>query len=125
MELKNNQESYSALNACIDKYYQQQALPCLPYGERKIQKSYIADIECEEEYQQVYFVARKHFIQYSIAIDTRNFYSMLSLAIGPHFVNMRWLVSERNESKFSMESTTEAVTHNLAMLDEYLAGRLK
>jgi hypothetical protein len=125
MELKNNQDSFYALNACVDKYYQERGYPCLPYGGTKIQKIYIDGKEYEEEYQQVYFVARKHFIQYSIAIDTRNFYSMLSLAVGPHFVNMRWLVTEENESKFSMDSTTEAVEHNLAMLDEYLAGRLK
>ncbi|MCW8209450.1 hypothetical protein D8B24_21120 [Verminephrobacter aporrectodeae subsp. tuberculatae] len=48
---------------------------------------------------------------------------MLSLAIGPNYVPMFWLVTKENESKFSMDSTTEAVVHNLAMLDEYLAGR--
>lgn len=125
MELKNDEQSYAVLDACVDRYYSDRNLPCLPYGVRQTRSSNIDGVIREEVCLQTYFVARKHFIQYAIAIDTRNFYSMLSLAIGPHFVNMRWLVSEENESKFSMESTTEAVVHNLAMLDEYLGGRLK
>jgi hypothetical protein len=125
MELKNNPESYAALNECIDLYYSARGLPCLPIGEIKINTSEINGVTYENDYVKNYFVARKYFIQYGIAIDTRNFFSMLSLGIGPGYVPMRWLVTEENKSKFSMESTTEAVVHNLAMLDEYLAGRLK
>ncbi|MCW5223538.1 hypothetical protein D8B23_02550 [Verminephrobacter aporrectodeae subsp. tuberculatae] len=78
----------------------------------------------EDVYEKVYFVARKYFIKYSIPIDTKNCFAMLSFAIGPNYVPMTWLVTEENESKFRVDNTTEAVVHNLAMLDEYLAGRL-
>jgi len=124
MELRNDSQSYAALNACIDRYYRSKGLPCLPIGEVKINTSEINGAIYENDYEQNYFVARKYFIKYSIPIDTRNFYAMLSLGVGPGYVPMKWLVSEENESKFSMESTTEAVVHNLKMLDEYLAGRL-
>jgi len=84
----------------------------------------IDGVSYDNEYHQDFFVDRKHFIRYSIPIDTRNFYAMLSLAIGPNYVSMRWLVGDQNQSKFSMESTTEAVSQNLSMLDEYLSGRI-
>ncbi|WP_265645315.1 hypothetical protein [Verminephrobacter aporrectodeae] len=124
MKLKNDLQSYAALDACIDKYYRNKGLPCLPYGEGIVKTSVIDGRIYEEVYEKVYFVARKYFIKYGIPIDTRNFFAMLFLAIGPNYVPMFWLVTEENDSKFSMDSTTEAVTHNLAMLDEYLAGRL-
>lgn len=124
MELKNDLPSRNALDACIDEYYSRKNLPCIPYGEGKTKTSMIDGQVYEEAYEQVYFVARKYFIKYSIPIDTRNFYAMLSLAIGPNYVPMRWLVTEKNQSQFSMDSTTISVAHNLAMLDEYLAGRL-
>ncbi|WP_265645314.1 hypothetical protein [Verminephrobacter aporrectodeae] len=123
MELKNDPQSHAALDACIDKYYRDKGVPCRPYGEGIVKTSVIDGKVYEDEYERIYFVARKYFINYSIPIDTRNFFAMLSLAIGPNYVPMRWLVTEENKSKFSMDSTTEAVVHNLAMLDEYLAGR--
>ena len=125
MELKNDLPSRNALDTCIDEHYSRKNLPCIPYGEGKIKTSVIDGQVYEEAYEQVYFVARKYFIKYSIPIDTRNFYAMLSLAIGPNYVPMRWLVTEKNQAQFSMDSTTKAVTHNLAMLDEYLEGRLR
>jgi hypothetical protein len=89
-----------------------------------VSKSVIDGTSYDDEYHRDFFIDRKYFIRYSIPIDTRNFYAMVSLAIGPNYVPLKWLVSDETQSKLSMESTTEGVVHNLIMLDEYLAGGL-
>jgi hypothetical protein len=119
MELKNDQESYEALDQCITGYYRSKGQPCLSYGAGKIKTSKIDGKIYENDYVQTYFVARKNFIQYSIPIDRCNFFAGLLLGVGPHFVPLGWLLSEALENELSMESTTDAVLHNLVMLDDY------
>lgn len=123
VELKNDALSRNAMRLCLERYYGNKGRSCSGYGEA-VHSSVVDGITCEETYSMKYLIDKKILIRYHIPIDTRNFYACLCLGIGPEYVNMRNLVSEEDQYKFSMESTTEAVFHNLAMLDEYLAGRL-
>jgi len=123
MELRNDAPSRNEMRLCIERFYRDKNRSCFGYGDT-VHASMIDGINYEETYSMKYLVDKKNFIRYHIPIDTRNFYAYLCLGVGPEYVNMQNLVSEENQSKFSMESTTEAVVHNLAMLDEYLAGRL-
>jgi len=124
MELKNNQESHEALIHRVAEYYRARSESYLPIGSKKVTTSVIDGKTYEDGYTQEFFVKRKYFIVISIPIDTRNFFASLSLGVGPGYAPLRWLVTEENQSKISMESTTEGVKKNLALLDEYLAGRL-
>jgi hypothetical protein len=67
-----------------------------------------------------FLLDRKYVLKYSIPTAIRTF-ALLSLGVGPEFVPLELLVSEdrMHEFNFSMDSTTEAVEHNLALLDKY------
>jgi hypothetical protein len=123
VELKNDAQSRNEMHLCIEQFYRDRNRSCFGYGDA-VHSSIVDGMNCEETFSMKYLIDKKNFIRYHMPIDTRNFYAYLCLGIGPEYVNMRNLVNEENQSKFSMESTTEAVVHNLAMLDEYLAGRL-
>lgn len=123
VELKNDVLSRNEMRLCIERYYRDRGRDCFGYGE-VVHTSLMDGITCEDTYSMKYLIDKKNLIRYHIPIDARNFYACLCLGVGPEYVNMRNLVSEKNQYKFSMESTTDAVVHNLAMLDEYLAGRL-
>lgn len=124
VELKNDEASRNALTLCIERYYKDQKRVCFRRGGIIIHTSVIDKSIYEDTYSVKYIIDRKYFFRYHIPIDDRNFYAMLEFGIGPEYEEIRSLVSEENQSKFSMDSTTEAVVHNLKMLDEYLAGRL-
>lgn len=123
--LKHDEESRNALTLTIERYYSRRKRVCYRRSGVEIHTSVIDGQTLEDGYSVKYIIDRKYFFRYFIPIDTRNFFAYLSFGIGPEYESMRSLVSESNQSKFSMESTTEAVESNLAMLDEYLAGRLK
>lgn len=124
-DLGNNEESKNALILTIEDYYRQQGRVCFRRSEIMIHATIIDGKTCDESYSVKYIIDRKRSIRYFIPIDTRNFYAMLCLGVGPEYEDMRSLVSESNQKKFSMESTKEAIENNLSMLDEYLAGRLQ
>jgi hypothetical protein len=125
INLGHDEESHNALTLTIEQYYSSRKRVCYRRSGIVIHTSVIDGRTLEDGYSVKYIIDRKHFFQYFIPIDTRNFFAHLSFGIGPEYESMYSLVSESNQSKFSMESTTEAVANNLAMLDEYLAGRLK
>jgi hypothetical protein len=76
----------------------------------------------EGDYHYVNFlIDKKTVIKYSIPASIRTS-SNLWLGIGPGFAPMEYLLTEKEI--FSGEATREAITNNLKMLDEYLAGRL-
>ena len=66
---------------------------------------------------------KKYAVKYSIPTAIRTF-AGLWIGIGPEYVPIEWVVNKEVAKIFNGDSTTEAITHNLAMLDEYLAGRL-
>lgn len=69
-----------------------------------------------------FLIDKKTVIKYSIPASIRTF-AGLWLGVGPEFAPMEYLLTEKGI--FSGDATKEAVAHNLKMLDEYLAGRLK
>ncbi|WP_124575522.1 hypothetical protein [Herminiimonas sp. KBW02] len=65
-------------------------------------------------------IDRKHAIEYFVATDHRNFYSTVSLGIGPVYVGLNWLVDEPFQSRIKMGNTVKDLEENLSLLDEYL-----
>jgi len=69
-----------------------------------------------------FLIDKKTVIRYSIPASIRTF-AVLWLGVGPEFAPVEYLLTEKKI--FSGDTTKEAVVHNLKMLDEYLAGRLR
>ena len=94
------------------------------YLARNRERHSLGGEEKDGGYSSYLLIDRKHVIEYFIATDRRNFHSGISLGIGPRYINMELLVNEESAEKFSWDNTTDALEQNLALLDDYLAGRL-
>jgi hypothetical protein len=103
VQLKNDASSSLELNECVNAYFEKQNRSC---------KFLPPKISSEGEWYALRFlIDRKHVIEYSIPID----------GVGPCFVFPIDLMNEEQakDFNFSMDSTTEAVEHNLVLLDKY------
>lgn len=68
---------------------------------------------------------RKHVFSYSIGSDRDTAIGAIALAIGPHYFTPANFWDYENSTRFSIESSTEAVEKNLRLLDEFLGYRAK
>jgi hypothetical protein len=113
VQLKNDASSSLELNECVNAYFEKQNRSC---------KFLPPKISSEGEWYALRFlIDRKHVIEYSIPIDRRNYFATLLVGVGPCFVFPIDLMNEEQakDFNFSMDSTTEAVEHNLVLLDKY------
>ena len=71
-----------------------------------------------------FLLDKKYVLKYSIPTAIRTF-AGLWLGMGPEFVPLELLISEDEEDSFNFngDSTTEAVEHNLALLDKYFEAQ--
>ena len=67
-----------------------------------------------------FLLDRKHVVEYRVANDRNMSLSVLTLAIGPQYFSPVDFWNYENSKKFSLEASTEAVVHNLRLLDEFL-----
>ncbi|CAG9176750.1 hypothetical protein [Cupriavidus pampae] len=112
MQLKNDVDSINALNDAVKGFY-----------ERNGGRSAIRFLHGYTEDGGIYthfLVDRKHVIRYEIGKDRKIWLGALSLAIGPHYFGPADFWSYEASERFKMDATTDAVLHNLALLDEFL-----
>lgn len=112
MQLKNDQQSKNLLDDAISNYYQRR-------GNRSVRNFLHAADPDGEAYYSYFLIERKNIIRYSIGIDRGMWLGALEMAIGPHYFGADAFWSYENYKRFSIDSTTEAVEKNLALLDEF------
>ncbi|MCP2087413.1 UNVERIFIED_ORG: hypothetical protein J2Y81_003430 [Paraburkholderia sediminicola] len=66
-----------------------------------------------------FLIDRKHVICYEIGTDRGMWLGAVSLAIGPHYFGPADFWSYEASERFKMDASTDAVIHNLALLDEF------
>lgn len=113
MQLGNDIGSLKALYEVIYEYYAR-------YEGRFIE---IFDDKSPDErgdYYVRFLLDRKHVVQYSIGPDRGVNLGALTLAIGPHYFRPADFWSYEASARFKIEASTDAVMHNLALLDEFL-----
>jgi len=67
-----------------------------------------------------YLLNAKHVVEYRVKNDRGIFLSVLSLAIGPHYFIPGVFWDYENSQRFNLDASTEAIVHNLKLLDEFL-----
>ena len=67
-----------------------------------------------------FLLDRKHVIKYGICGNRHSYTGGVGLAIGPHYFAPSDFWSYENSQRFKMAATTDAVEHNLRLLDEFL-----
>jgi hypothetical protein len=116
VQLKNDVSGIDQLFNCVYEYYTN--------SNREIQFLSSGQIGKGGDEGDCYFVNfildRKYIFRYSIPIAIRTL-AGLWIGVGPEYVSIGWLVHEKFYEQFSGNSTTEAVEHNLKLLDEYFA----
>lgn len=73
-----------------------------------------------ESYSMDFLIDRRLVIRCSLPIDKRNFYAVLLIGIGPHFVHPMMLMEYEEASRYSMDDGVEFVMRNFRLLDEHL-----
>jgi hypothetical protein len=77
-----------------------------------------------EDVEKGYFIRflldAKYVVEYRIGRDRNFFLSIPSLAIGPHYFPPCDFWDYANSQRFTLEASTEAIVHNLKILDEFL-----
>jgi hypothetical protein len=116
VQLRNETKSSDLLFNTVASYYQKE----------EGRKIVIFDVQnAGGDVNSGYFIRflldRKHVVEYRIANDRNFFLSIILLAIGPHYFSPADFWDYENSRGFSLEATTEAVVHNLKLLDEFLA----
>ena len=118
MRLKNDVTGLDELFNCLSDFYQsrKRSFSCLDLGVK-------GNGDSEGDHYYVCFLLdKKTAIRYSIPIAFRTLPD-LQLGIGPHYASLSELADLTNENfayGFYLDSTTEAVEHNLKLLDQYL-----
>jgi len=69
---------------------------------------------------QHFILERKHIFRYGLGDDRHLSIGGLELAIGPHYFGPAIFWDYSNAQRFKMEASTDAVEHNLRLLDEFL-----
>lgn len=115
MQLKNEAESFDLLFNTVSSYYRK-------YGNRQIvifEEKYPSD-DFEFGYFVRYLLDKKHVVEYRVKSDRGLLLSIVSIAIGPHYFSPGDFWNYENSQRFSLEASTEAIDHNLKLLDEFL-----
>ena len=112
MLLRNDATSIDEVQGTVFSYYKK-------HGNRHVSNFLRSEnSECDVVYAH-FLVKRNHVIRIGLFIDRGMFLSSLELAMGPHYFGPSDFWSYEASERFKMEASTEAVIHNLALLDEY------
>ena len=114
MQLKNDLESRNKLQDVILDYYKERGRSARYFLESK---------DADGGLSLHFLVDRKRVIKYSIGLDRECWLGAVALGIGPHYFGPAAFWSYDNMKRFSMEATTEAVIHNLKLLDEFWSSQ--
>ena len=115
MRLKNDMSGFAELFNTVSSFYQQTE------GRRVIifEEKYPGE-DVVSDYFVRYLLDAKNVVEYRIANDRNVFLSVLSLAIGPHYFIPGAFWDYENSQRFNLDASTEAIVHNLTLLDEFL-----
>lgn len=110
MQLKNDVDGRNALRDVIESFYKETG---------RVVRIFL---ETEEQnfFKVHFFLERRHVIRYGIGMDRRMWLGGLELGIGPQYFSPYYFWDYPNSERFKIEASTEAVVHNLALLDEFL-----
>jgi hypothetical protein len=115
VQFKNDMSSYDALFNTVSSFYQ-----AIPGRRVVIFETQFPGEDLGEDYFVRYLLDAKHAVEYRIERDRNFLLSVLSLAIGPHYFPPCDFWDYENSQRFKLEASTEAVVHNLTVLDEFL-----
>lgn len=113
MRLRNDEATWNKLREVISDHYDKQGRPLTFFS---------PDFSAEDSVEVAFLIDRKHVAKYLIGVDRGIFTGALLLAIGPHYFRPSQFWSYEDSKRFSIDATTEAVEHNLSLLDEFLAS---
>jgi hypothetical protein len=116
VQLKNDITSFDSLFNAVSYFYRGDESRIILIFEEKY-----PDKDTDSEYFVRFLLDRKHVVEYRITNDRGLFLSILSLAIGPHYFPPTDFWDYENSQRFNLEASTEAIVHNLKLLDEFLA----
>lgn len=111
MQLKNDIGSVNLLDETIRGYYEK-------HGHRSAIR-FLHSKGDDDSFCTQFLIDRKHVIRYQIGTDRGVWLGALLLAIGPHYFGPADFWSYEASERFKMDASTDAVIHNLALLDEY------
>jgi hypothetical protein len=114
VQLKNEMDSFDLLFNTVSSFYQK----CERRRFLIFEKKYPNE-DIESGYFVRYLLDAKHVVEYRITSDRNFFISIPSLAIGPHYFAPMEFWDYQNSERFSLEASTEAIVHNLTLLDEF------
>jgi hypothetical protein len=116
VQLKNEMHSFDMLFNAVSSFYRgDQSRRVLIFEEK------YPDKDDDSGYFVRFLLDRKHVVEYRVANDRGLFLSILSLAIGPHYFPPTDFWDYENSQRFNLEASTEAIVHNLELLEEFLA----
>lgn len=118
MQLKSEMDSFSLLFNSVSKYYEDDEREVLIF-EKKFPEE-----KCDSDYFVRFLVEKKHVVEYRISKDRGLFLSIVSVAIGPHYFVPNEYWDYKNSQRFFLEASTEAITRNLEILDEFFLTRI-
>ena len=111
MQLRDDLESLNILDDTIHNFYKR-------FGDRHVTK-FMSSQNDGWSYMH-YLVDRKHVIRYGIGQDRNMWLGSVVLAIGPSYFCAADFWDYQNFERFKLGASTEAVEHNLKLLDEFL-----
>jgi hypothetical protein len=114
VQLKNEIESFNELFNTVSLLYSGNGRKALIF------ESKFPDEDEDVGYFVRFLLDRKHVVEYRIAKDRGFFLSILSMAIGPHYFTVADVFDYDSLQRFELAASTEAVIHNLKLLDEFL-----
>lgn len=117
MSSNNRIEHISELVSFVLEHYESQKRPILFLSSGLSGRG----VDEGDHYYANFLIDKKTVIKYSIPASIRTS-AGLWLGVGPEFIPIEHFLAEKGIC--NGDSTTEAIVHNLKMLDEYLAGRL-
>lgn len=115
MLLKNDDHSFGLLFNTIGNYYEKNGNRVVKRFENEKPSS-----DVDTGYFVRFLLERKYVVEYRIVQDRGIFLSVPSLAIGPHYFMPSDFWDYQNFERFKLEASTEAIEHNLKLLDEFL-----
>lgn len=113
MQLKNDFEGRNFLRDTIIGHHERiggRTIQCFLHTENK---------EWNWHYEH-FLLNRKFVFRYGLGEDRGLTLGGIELAIGPHYFSPADFWDYANSQRFKMEASTEAVEHNLMLLDEFL-----
>jgi hypothetical protein len=115
VQLRNEMSSFYELFNTVASFYQKSEGRDIVIFEEKYPSE-----DMDLGYFIRFLLDRKHVVEYRIANDRNIFLSILSLGIGPHYFASVDFWDYENSQRFSLDASTEAIVHNLKLLDEFL-----